>query len=304
MNKETLIKKWLNYELTQEELKLFKGLEEYDTLIKIHEGAQYFKAPAFDSAKGFESLNDQLKEKRAQRSKKLQLGQWLRIAAVLVIGFLAFNLIDFSGVTTVETFASQKSTVTLPDNSEIRLNAQSSVSYHSKKWNEKRHVNLNGEAYFKVAKGATFDVETTDGVVTVVGTEFNVKQRQNYFEVKCFEGKVMVAHKNQQFELTMGKTIRVENGLISSEITNLLAPTWINSVSSFKSVSLAEVIAELERQFDVTVSFNEAAKNKRQALFTGSFSHSDLGDALSAITMPFGLTYTMKASKIVIKPVD
>jgi ferric-dicitrate binding protein FerR (iron transport regulator) len=42
------------------------------------------------------------------------------------------------------------------------------------------------EAYFQVKKGQTFSVNTTDGVVKVLGTHFNVKQRKNYFEVKLF----------------------------------------------------------------------------------------------------------------------
>jgi ferric-dicitrate binding protein FerR (iron transport regulator) len=46
------------------------------------------------------------------------------------------------------------------------------------------------EAYFQVKKGQTFSVNTTDGVVKVLGTHFNVKQRKNYFEVNCFEGLV------------------------------------------------------------------------------------------------------------------
>ncbi|GAB1309482.1 hypothetical protein KH5_21650 [Urechidicola sp. KH5] len=304
MDKETLIKKWLNYELTTQEQKLFEQLDEYDTLMQIHHGAQYFKAPKFNKEKGYQALKSQLDENKVASAKMRRLNQWMKVAAVVVIGFLTFAIIDFSGATTVETLASEKTIVMLPDNSQVQLNAQTSITYHPSKWEDQRAIQLDGEAYFKVAKGATFDVATTDGIVTVVGTEFNIKQRKDYFEVKCFEGKVQVGYQDQHFELTKSKTVRVVNGLVTSEITNLLAPTWINSISSFKSVSLAEVIAELERQFDVTVSFDEAAKNKRQALFTGSFNHSDIGDALNAITMPFGLTYTMEASKIVIQPVE
>ena len=47
------------------------------------------------------------------------------------------------------------------------------------KWKNERSVNLDGEGFFKVAKGSKFDVETSAGTVSVVGTQFNVKNRKD-----------------------------------------------------------------------------------------------------------------------------
>jgi Fe2+-dicitrate sensor, membrane component len=66
----------------------------------------------------------------------------------------------------------------------VNLNSSSQLSYSKNKWDSKREVTLNGEAFFKVSKGSTFDVITLNGKVSVLGTQFNVKQRENYFEVK------------------------------------------------------------------------------------------------------------------------
>ena len=76
----------------------------------------------------------------------------------------------------------------------------------------KRDLTLEGEAYFKVQKGQTFSVNTTDGVVKVLGTHFNVKQRNNYFEVNCYEGLVSVTYNNETVKLPPGKTFRLING--------------------------------------------------------------------------------------------
>ena len=114
------------------------------------------------------------------------------MAAAFIIGFTLVSVFFSKDLTTIETMASEKTTVTLPDNSTAQLNSKSEISYSEKKWDKKRTVNLKGEAYFKVAKGSKFDVKTTAGIVSVHGTQFNVKNRKNYFEVKCFEGLVGV----------------------------------------------------------------------------------------------------------------
>jgi ferric-dicitrate binding protein FerR (iron transport regulator) len=51
---------------------------------------------------------------------------------------------------------------------------------------------------------ANFSVNTTAGVITVLGTQFNVKER-NYFEVHCYEGLVSVTHNNETIKLPPGK---------------------------------------------------------------------------------------------------
>ena len=66
------------------------------------------------------------------------------------------------------------------------------LKYASNKWDKKRRVRLEGEAFFKVAKGSTFTVDTKTGSVKVLGTQFNVKNRIGFFEVVCYEGLVGV----------------------------------------------------------------------------------------------------------------
>ena len=55
---------------------------------------------------------------------------------------------------------SQKQEISLPDNSQVSLNALSSVTYNESSWDENRELTLNGEAFFKVEKGSTFEVKT------------------------------------------------------------------------------------------------------------------------------------------------
>ena len=299
MMKEILIKKWLDNELTADELKEFQQLEEYDSYVKLSEKAQLFKAPEYNSSDAYKKLQPKIDKKRSANNKGLYK-LIAKMAAAFIIGFSLVSIIFSKDVTTIETMASEKTTVTLPDNSTAQLNSKSELSYSEKKWDKKRTVNLEGEAYFKVAKGSKFDVKTTAGIVSVHGTQFNVKNRENYFEVKCFEGLVGVEIDGDITMLPIGNTLRVSNGVVTKSNTNLDSPTWIQNTSSFKSVPLSEVLSEFERQYDVKIStdFNT------DIMFTGMFVHTDKQVALKSITIPFDLEYTITNNKISLTKIE
>jgi ferric-dicitrate binding protein FerR (iron transport regulator) len=130
---------------------------------------------------------------RSYRAKnktiRLQHNWLLRIAAVLVIGIGLFFASVPMQTTTELTQNKMQKTFLLPDDSEVTLNSASQIEYKKWNWTDHRELQLEGEAFFKVTKGQTFDVLTRLGKVTVVGTQFNVKARGDRFEVICFEGK-------------------------------------------------------------------------------------------------------------------
>ena len=170
----------------------------------------------------------------------------------MVVLLTSAYFLFFNNVTSFETQIAQTKSVTLPDSSEVILNSASKLSFNEKKWADKRALTLEGEAFFKAQKGQTFSVNTTAGVVTVLGTQFNVKERKNYFEVNCYEGLVSVTYNNETIKLPRGKTFQVINGIIENvEDFNTQNPSWIQQESSFNKIPLDQVIAELERQYDI-----------------------------------------------------
>ena len=293
MEKEYLIEKWLANDLSADEQKAFEQLEEYDFYRRIIKSGQYFKASHFSSRPSFESMEARLKPEVPVR--KLN---WLRpvlgLTGTIVIALGIYFMFFFSFLTEVTTLASQKTTVELPDSSVVTLNASSELSYNKNRWNSNREVNLDGEAYFKVAKGEVFDVITDNGVVTVVGTQFNVKQRNAFFEVSCYEGIVRVTTKNEIHELKAGDGFRLQMGSGSLRKINYQAPQWIKAISDFEAVPFGEVISELERQYGISIQFEGIEPNR---LFTGGFVHDNLENALRSITEPQGLTYILESEK-------
>jgi transmembrane sensor len=292
MEKEKLTKKWLANELNDDERKTFEQHESNKLLKRIVDNAPSFSASNFSSAKEFEALKMPMKS--VKRSKKVfpWFKPLLKIASILVIGFGLYFLFFFNASIHIETRAGENITVQLPDLSEVVLNAVSKISYSDKTWNDKREVKLDGEAFFKVAKGSTFDVLTTIGKVSVVGTHFNVKNRRNLFKVICFEGKVIVTYKGKTKELLKHDSFRVINGIISFDsIENRQEPYWINHTSNFEKAPIQVVVEELERQYNVKITVKNIDKN---LIFTGGFTHNNLKDALESISLPLNLKYVME----------
>lgn len=288
MNKEEYIRKWIDGTLTEEEKVLFESLEDFKSLEKLNDALKSFKAPDYN----VESSLSKLKS-RKKKSGKVVTFPWMksvvRIAAVLILIITGYFFFYLNTNTTVETAVAEKTEIFLPDSSFVNINALSQLTFKANIWKYKRKIQLQGEAFFSVAKGAQFDVITSGGTVSVLGTEFNVKNRGDFFEVVCYEGKVQVLNDNQLNDLLPGQSLSVVNGQFRKyENVKEISPGWISNQSNFTSVPFFEVIKELERQYGVTV---KAEDMDMKQLFTGSFEHNDLEHAIRAITLPLNAQY-------------
>jgi len=297
MSNEKYIEKWLNNSLSEEELRVFESSHDYKSIIKLDKALVKFKAPEFDVQGELNKLNES--KKAAGKVVKLTWFQPLaRVAAVVVMVIIGYLLYFNNSATTIESGIAQKTEFNLPDNSAVVLNASSTISYIEDQWQDQREVKLKGEAYFKVAKGSRFDVETASGVVSVLGTQFNIKVRDNYFEVVCYEGLVAVKSENESIELPPNHMFRIVNGEVYTENDiKDAAPTWLIDESSFISVPLEQVIKEFERQYNVAITTN---KVDLKQLFTGRFTHNDISLALKSISLPFNITYELEEDQHIV----
>lgn len=295
MKKEYLIKKWLDNSLTPEELEAFKALDDYEALSKLSNYTKGFKAPEYNQDEALKTVLHQIETKKQSKTNWLQ--PVLKIAAILVLCFGAYYYTTTLD-TTFTTDFSEKISVELPDHSKVDLNALSSITFNKSDWKNNRNIYLKGEAFFDVEKGSTFNVNTPNGIVSVLGTEFNVKQRDNFFEVTCYEGLVQVSYKNNKTKIKPGESFLVLNDLVINNQTVYSQPQWLTNTSAFKSLPLKEVIAELERQYNIKV---ETKNINTDLLFTGRFTHNNLDTALKSITQPLQLTYTKTNQTIILE---
>ena len=295
VNKEKLIIKWLNDELTPEEFEAFKQLDEYSSYAKLSDKAKYFKAPEFDENASLNQIKKQINTK-TKKSKSLTFRYVATIAAVFVVSFLIFKTLNSnSAVKDFETTTAKTEILSLPDQSKVNLNANSKLSYNKTKWESKRNLTLEGEAFFEVEKGKTFTVKTDYGEVEVLGTVFNVKSRDYTFQVTCFEGSVKVSVNDKNFVLKPKDKLVFDNGKININQTNFSTPDWKSNQTRIESKPLKFVLKEFTNYYDVSFKTSDVNTSR---LYTGSFKHEDLEIALKSITLPLGLTYKINGKII------
>ncbi|SDS19193.1 ferric-dicitrate binding protein FerR, regulates iron transport through sigma-19 [Formosa sp. Hel1_31_208] len=294
MDKEYLIKKWLDNSLSADELKSFKALEEAAYFEEIVHEAHRFDGEKQSKVVPFDTLDTLLFQKKRASLHWLRIAS--RIAAIFIIGIAVFVLLNKDQSNTINTVYAQKETIILPDNSIVELNQLSQLVYSTSNWNKERNLSLEGEAFFDVKKGERFEVTTEFGVVSVLGTEFNVLSRDNIFKVSCYEGLVQVSYNNNAVKLPAGSELTLISGKGLKKSIALAEPIWLKNMSVFENTSIHDVFAELEKQYSISITFN----TKTNLFFTGAFEHQDLDNALKSITQPLNLTYTIENTKEVI----
>lgn len=290
MEENYKLAKWLNDEMTDSELKEFQLEEDYAIYEKIKKYSSELTVPDF---KNPSLLNNVIEsKKKAVKVVPLYKNWMVRIAAILVIGFGLF--FTFTTISTHTEFAEngKKTQFSLPDQSTVILNSGSEIEYKDWNWDNNRNIDLKGEAYFKVAKGKKFKVQTDLGMVSVLGTQFDVKARNKRFDVTCYEGRVKVDYKNQEVIITKGETVSFENDvkIIHQKITDS-EPLWKNKQIAFEKEQLINVFEEIQRQYDIKIEAPNVISNQ---LYSGKIPCDDLDVALQLITT----SYHLKIKKI------
>lgn len=296
MDKDYILHNYLNGTATAEEIEQLKASPEYKDYLRIADASAGFEAPSFDAVTNYEAILQQ-RTKRLPTETNHAFKRFLKIAAVfllLAVGYVFVSSLE----TSVNTQIAEKKTFNLPDNSTVALNSSSSVTYKKKNWDTNRTLSLKGEAFFKVNKGSKFQVETSQGIVSVLGTQFNVFSRDSIFNVKCFEGLVSVAYSDTLIKLAAGNRVSIQNNkLVLHTETTDNQPAWVLDESSFENASLGSVLDELGRQYPVKISApDELLKMK----FSGSFSHKNMQTALQSICDPLRLGYTVNGNVVTI----
>ena len=290
---DTFLSRWLHNDLTDEELVSFKKTNAYKEYQKIIDATQNFNAPGFNKEKVLEKITQKTSNKKV---KKL-IPNWM-FAAAASIALLFGTVYYLTGTSqSFSTSYGEQLALVLPDGSEVLLNSKSTLTYKKSDWFDgERTLELSGEGYFKVKKGSTFSVQSTNGKVSVLGTQFNVKTNPSYFEVLCYEGRVQVQNKEETAILTQGLSFRkIENNLTEKGVFTNTKPNWLNGESSFNNSPLKFVLEELEKQYQVKI---DATNFDTTILYTGTFTNTNLNLALQTICVPLSIQFEIIEDKV------
>jgi len=204
--------------------------------------------------------------RRAPTRRWLMVGGGSAIAAGLAVAVLP-SLLAPPAPQTYATGKGQRRRITLADGSIVDLNAETRLDVSFTR-SERRVVLADGQAIFDVThdKRRPFAVEASDQIVRVVGTQFDVRNRQGDLRVTVAEGKVQVrpavsGGSARAFVLTPGQRLEIgRTGVAKLEAVDPQeALGWRTGRLVYRDEPLANVVADLNRQFVEQVEISDPA---------------------------------------------
>ena len=196
--------------------------------------------------------------------------------------------------------------VNLPDGTKVWLNAASSIKFPTTFAQlSQRKVELEGEAYFEVAKNkkVPFVVSTGGQQVQVLGTHFNISSYSDEGELKTtlLEGSVKVIAANT-IVLKPGQQSNLKrNGsgdlkVSTANITQVMA--WKNGFFHFEKENLHEVMRQLSRWYDIEVIYEV---DRHDDEFMGDIPRGiKLSEALKILSFE-GTQFRIEGHKLIVK---
>ncbi len=285
-------------------------LEIVDMAKRVIDGPPFeFERRALDLglvASEWTKLNEKLQiEKSAVEGPKpsskairsIRFWGWRLVASVaflVVLGFLLQQYVLNPLVSHQTPFGKQLNLV-LMDGTVVDLNANSKLTYRK---HNPRRVWLDGEAFFsvkqKLATGEKFQVITNDLTVEVLGTAFNVVEKEYRTEVILEEGSIKLNLKRDfEKELLMqpGELIafsaktkdKVEKRAVESEPLT----SWRDGVLLFEDVPVVVVMERIEEVYGWRPVYNDEKLKTRN--ISTPVPSNDLESTLALLSKAIGI---------------
>ncbi|MEQ8520328.1 MAG: FecR family protein [Cytophagales bacterium] len=273
-------------------------MEKQDLDKKILDSSSHFEVEEnLTKMQAWERLRSEIDFEPKTVLMKMPILKWA--ASIIVILGISFFVLKSAGTQT-RISGTDIIEIELPDGSEIILDQNSEISFNKYFWNFDRNVILRGHAYFDVESGNTFEVMTRNGSVEVLGTEFNIVEDEEKFEVFCFEGRVSVKSIHH-------KEILLSEGMATSLVNNNLVDpfafnkekiaAWKNGLFYFEQESLSEVFESLSQYYNIDISVEVPIEGKN---FSGVFKKAKIQTSMEIVCSSMGLSYELKENSVTI----
>ena len=198
------------------------------------------------------------------------------------------------------------SSVVLPDNTRVWLNAGSHIKYPTFFTGNTREVSVSGEVYFSVTEDREkpFLVNVNDVFnIKVTGTELNVEAYplSNVFSVTLVEGSAQITSvvntAKPLVTLQPGEQsvwdIR-KNELEVHKVNTTTVTSWKDGKIIFKNTPITEIVATLEKRYNAQIILSPRLKNLKDYRFTGTFTNQQLIQILEHFKISSNIRYEIK----------
>jgi transmembrane sensor len=242
-------------------------------------------------------INEEPQIAPSRNGRRVWMKRLAAAASVLMVLALSWALwpdSDDNAWVALETQEQPEHEIHLPDGSVVWVNAHSSLAYSFEE-GEDRQVKLQGEAFFQVAKNTDrpFRIQTSEGVVTVLGTSFNVRAYpgEGFEEVTVEEGKVSFKPNALAEKVVLGARqkatfLLTDQSLVADWDKDELAMAWKTGVFRFRGMPLKEVLDWSERHFNVSID-HSSIQPLLVCPYTTVWEDTEAEEALRALALAF-----------------
>lgn len=216
---------------------------------------------------------------------------WMKIAAmVLMLSTLGYGYFFWKNKDiVVNTGTAILTDVVLPDGTNLKLNAGTTISYSRNSFLSDRKLTLEkGEAFIEVVANPASRFRVLLGAVEArdIGTRFNIRRNDTQSVVIVEEGQVELRRNDtaQKVNLTAGKLGVYDaqrKTLTAIDNPDLNYKAWLDKSFVFNAIPLQEVLQKLEEVYQAKIEIDGQSLKGRK--LTAKLNYQDLDSALSVI---------------------
>lgn len=199
--------------------------------------------------------------------------------------------------------------VMLEDGTEVWLNADTRLRYPKKFSGSERRVEVDGEAYFKVAPDSERPFYVVSGTqeIKVYGTEFNVTSYGDEPAVytTLVKGSIslkIIGGNGSELMLTPGHQAVVDKGQSTARVKTVdteVVTSWRSGTFVFEDQTLEQIMRTLSRWYDFDYEF--ADKSVASIVFMGSIPrYGSFAEVADIFKKMGGIRLRQQGSKVVI----
>ncbi len=220
------------------------------------------------------------------------------MVTVAMIGTLAYLTLLRPSYETFATRKGEQKQIVLNDGSEVTLSYTTELLVSELQPSKPRRMSLTGEALFRVRQNDTpFIVSTQYADIEVVGTEFNLRAREDGLEVGVIDGIVRVRAvrngKDSTLLLTQHQMAICPHDDFPRRVGTIPSPEypgWMHGKLFLHKTSFLTASREIEMRFDVTILVKD--RHVRSLIITGILDAQTPESAIAALSELVGRRYT------------
>lgn len=245
--------------------------------------------------------------------------KWIQVAAIILlpisIAAIWYLYKENSQLSSEEmvvaTGIGEHAKITLPDGTDVNLNAESKLCYIPKAYNKKeRQIRFDGEGYFQVRKDKQhpFLINAQGLNVRVLGTKFNLLARKKDASavLSLQEGSVLFSSlltgMNVILKPNQKAILNQSTGIIivkkEENFQDVIA--WRRKELVFRNAPLRSVINSIEKNYNIKIRIKTKAYLKD--LFTGTLPNSNINEDLEILEKSYHFKSIMTSQEVLIIP--